>query len=184
MKRIHAELEDKDFEKPEDITQETVCSKSGLLPEEGVCESDPRGSLNYKEYFSEESKPTDTCDRHISLAICTESGAVAGEYCPEELIETHTYIVGAENGSGDASYSVTEDFINTVCDIHDENYQPEEPDEENPDGDVESDDPDNPDETGGTDEPENPDEESPDRAEAGLTAFGLWDWLLRLQRRM
>jgi hypothetical protein len=130
---------------------------------------------------------------------------VAGEYCPEELIETHTYIVGAENGSGDESYSVTEEFMNTVCDIHDENYQPEEPDDpDNPDGEDETGDPDNPDESDNSDNPDeggeshssdNPEnQDEPDAAnaddgadaaaDAGLTAFGLWDWFLRLQRRM
>ena len=47
MKRVHENLESKDFEKPKGITQATVCSKSGLLPKDGVCENDPRGSLKY-----------------------------------------------------------------------------------------------------------------------------------------
>jgi hypothetical protein len=111
---------------------------------------------------------------------------VAGEYCPEELIEMHTYIVGAENGSGDASYSVTEEFMNTVCDIHDENYQPEEPDDaEDPDGEDGTGEPYNPDEAGelhSNDDDENEDDadtdDEDDAVDAGLTAFGLWEWFL------
>ena len=42
MKRVHENLESKDFEKPKGITQATVCSKSGLLPKDGVCENDTK----------------------------------------------------------------------------------------------------------------------------------------------
>ena len=53
MKRIHADLKAKDFEKPSGITQAVVCAKSGLLPEADVCDKDPRGTQSYTEYFAE-----------------------------------------------------------------------------------------------------------------------------------
>ena len=62
MKRVHENLESKDFEKPKGITQATVCSKSGLLPKDGVCENDPRGSLKYTEYFASGTTPKEECD--------------------------------------------------------------------------------------------------------------------------
>ena len=74
MKRIHADLEAKDFKKPSDITQATVCAKSGLLPEPDVCSNDPRGSGQYTEYFAAGTAPTETCDKHVALSICKESG--------------------------------------------------------------------------------------------------------------
>lgn len=54
MKRIHADLKAKDFEKPSGITQAVVCAKSGLLPEADVCDKDPRGTQSYTEYLQKE----------------------------------------------------------------------------------------------------------------------------------
>ena len=175
MKRIHADLEAKDFDKPKDITQATVCAKSGLLPAEGVCEHDPRGSMNYTEYFAKGTAPTESCDHHISLRICKESGEVAGPYCPEEQVETRTFIVGAQPGSGDAEYSVSEEFINKTCSIHDENYKPEE--EKEPDDDVkegeEESEPDKEEET-----PPEEDEDTSDEDVALNTGLlGIWRWI-------
>lgn len=88
MKRIHADLKAKDFEKPSGITQAVVCAKSGLLPEADVCDKDPRGTQSYTEYFAEGTVPTENCDHHISLQICEASGKVAGEYCPADQVVT------------------------------------------------------------------------------------------------
>lgn len=157
MKRVHENLEAKDFTMPKGISQKTVCKKSGLLPEKDVCDKDPRGSLNYTEYFAKGTVPKESCDHHISLKICKESGEIAGEYCPEDQVVTKTYIIGAEPGSGDYEYCATEEFLNKVCSIHDEHYVPEEeePDEEDPEpeepGDNEPEEPDP-----GTDEPDAP----------------------------
>ena len=77
MKRVHENLESKDFEKPKGITQATVCSKSGLLPKDGVCENDPRGSLKYTEYFASGTTPKEECNHHEVLSICKVSGEIA-----------------------------------------------------------------------------------------------------------
>ena len=74
MKRVHENLESKDFEKPKGITQATVCSKSGLLPKDGVCENDPRGSLKYTEYFASGTTPKEECNHHEVLSIRKVSG--------------------------------------------------------------------------------------------------------------
>ena len=132
MKRIHADLKAKDFEKPSGITQAVVCAKSGLLPEADVCDKDPRGTQSYTEYFAEGTVPTENCDHHISLQICEASGKVAGEYCPADQVVTKTYIVGAEKGSADYQYCATEKFLNGTCNIHDAETQDEEKPEEEP----------------------------------------------------
>lgn len=88
MKRIHADLKAKDFEKPSGITQAVVCAKSGLLPEADVCDKDPRGTQSYAEYFAKGTVPTESCDHHISLQICEASGKIAGEYCPADQVVT------------------------------------------------------------------------------------------------
>ena len=132
MKRIHADLKAKDFEKPSGITQAVVCAKSGLLPEADVCDKDPRGTQSYTEYFAKGPVPTESCDHHISLQICEASGKIAGEYCPADQVVTKTYIVGAEKGSADYQYCATEKFLNGTCNIHDAETQDEEKPEEEP----------------------------------------------------
>ena len=81
MKRVHEELEYKDFEKPEGIVRVAVCKESGLLPIPGVCDADPRGSAVISEYFAEGTEPTEQCNHHILASYCYSSGYVAGPYC-------------------------------------------------------------------------------------------------------
>lgn len=176
MKRVHENLESKDFEKPKGITQATVCSKSGLLPKDGVCENDPRGSLKYTEYFASGTTPKEECDHHEAISICKVSGEIAGPYCPEEDVQTKVFIVGAAQGSADYPYCASEAFMNKTCSVHDENYTPDEEDPENPSdedpADGEIDDPQNPDD--GEDTPA----DEPEELDPSLTAFGIWRWIL------
>lgn len=83
MGRIHKKLPVKSFDGPgKDIIEKKICSKSGKLAVEGVCEKDPRGDMTYTEYFVKGTEPKDYCDVHISVTICTESGQRATQYCP------------------------------------------------------------------------------------------------------
>lgn len=176
MKRVHENLESKDFEKPKGITQATVCSKSGLLPKDGVCENDPRGSLKYTEYFASGTTPKEECDHHEAISICKVSGEIAGPYCPEEDVQTKVFIVGAAQGSADYPYCASEAFMNKTCSVHDENYTPDEEDPENPSDEDPAD--------GEIDEPQNPEDgedtpaDEPEELDPSLTAFGIWRWIL------
>ena len=118
MTAIHEGLEYKDFTQPEGIVSATVCKKSGLLPAEGVCDADPRGSMLYTEYFAKGTEPTENCNVHVALDICASSGKIASEYCPEV---NHTiYIVGGSEGNDDTPYLATEEFLAEICPDHDE----------------------------------------------------------------
>ncbi len=119
MQRVHEGLEDKDFEMPEGIVQKTVCSKSGLLPIEGVCDHDPRGSMLKTEYFDAENVPSETCNHHTSATICKTSFMLAGEYCPDT--STGVYIVGATPGSPEEGYAVSGNATE-VCNVHTKDY--------------------------------------------------------------
>lgn len=180
MKRVHENLESKDFEKPKGITQATVCSKSGLLPKDGVCENDPRGSLKYTEYFASGTTPKEECDHHEAISICKVSGEIAGPYCPEEDVQTKVFIVGATQGSADYPYCASEAFMNKTCSVHDENYTPDEEDPENPSDEDPAD--------GEIDEPQNPEDgedtpaDEPEELDPSLTAFGIWRWILAFHR--
>jgi penicillin-binding protein 1A len=104
----------------------------------------------FSEFFAQDNMPTAVCDKHISVNICTESGMVAGAFCPTDGIKSVVYVRSAvdkltgQNDSGatnDAGYVITDEELNNFCTLHDENYQDpsEMPDEENPtDGENES----------------------------------------------
>ena len=116
MSRVHEGLEYKDFPTPSGITSATVCSKSGLLPIEGTCDSDPRGSMLITEYFDASTIPSDLCDHHVTLTICNDTGTLANAYCPNTT--TRVYIVGGEEGTADSDYLAREDLLNSQCTIH------------------------------------------------------------------
>ncbi len=118
MSRVHEGLEYKDFTMPSDITSATVCKKSGKLAVEGLCDSDPRGSMVETEYFATGTVPTEVCDHHVSATICASSGMIAGEFCPEETKQTGIYIVGGSAGSADGPYLLTEEVRNSQCNVH------------------------------------------------------------------
>ena len=180
MKRVHENLESKDFEKPKGITQATVCSKSGLLPKDGVCENDPRGSLKYTEYFASGTTPKEECNHHEVLSICKVSGEIAGPYCPKEDIQTKVFIVGAAQGSADYPYCASKEFLNKTCSVHDENYIPDEENSEEPSDEDPAD--------GEIDEPQTPEEgedtpaDEPEELDPSLTAFGIWRWIMAFHR--
>lgn len=116
MSRVHEGLEYRDFPTPSGITSATVCSKSGLLPIEGTCDSDPRGSMLITEYFDASTVPSDLCDHHVTLTICNDTGTLANAYCPNTT--TSVYIVGGEEGTADSDYLAREDLLNSQCTIH------------------------------------------------------------------
>lgn len=133
MKRLHQDLEEKDFKMPSGITQATICGASGLLPEEGVCNNDPRGAQTHTEYFAKGTVPKDSCDHHISVSICSASGKIATEYCPKDEVVQKTFLTGATKGSPDYEYCVTEAFLKETCPVHNsENVTEEEDGEEEP----------------------------------------------------
>lgn len=147
MQRMHEGLEYREFEKPASIVEVEVCAKSGLLAVEGVCDCDPRGSQVYTEYFEEGYEPTEYCDKHIGVVLCSESGELATEHCPEPY--TSVYISKAAPGSPEAEYTIPPDIASlitngTYCNLHgeapavtvedipEETDEPEEPTEPEP----------------------------------------------------
>ena len=114
MDRIHEELPVRDFSVPDSITQVSICRKSGKLAVSGLCDADPRGSTVYTEYFAAGTEPKEVCDVHIAASICTESGLLAGEFCPQT--EQKVFMVVPEG-----STSVTDDSLFQMpapCTLH------------------------------------------------------------------
>jgi len=77
MLRIHEGLEYRDFPMPGNITTCTVCSQSGLLPIEGLCDATLR-----TEYFADGTAPTTYCNVHYAGDVCAYSLKMACPGCP------------------------------------------------------------------------------------------------------
>ena len=98
MSRIHEELPNKAFEKPNGIVTKTVCSKSGKLPIPGICD----GTL-ITEMFDENNVPTESCDVHITGMVCAATGLSAVAGCPYAVPGIVTGTVD-EDGNPSVSY--------------------------------------------------------------------------------
>lgn len=118
MSQIHADLPNKDFTKPSGIVSASICAESGLLPVEGVCSNDPRGSRIRTEYFAKGTVPKDYCDHHILVNVCSLSGKAASEHCPLDLIVPKVFIIGGSKGTLESDYLLPENFESILCTIH------------------------------------------------------------------
>ena len=121
MSRIHENLESEKFEKPDGIVAVTVCRESGKLAIDGVCTNDPRGNCAYTEYFAEGTQPTEYCDHHILVNICSETNALAGPNCPNQ-IAGGVYIIGGNPATEDAPYLLTAEMAANTCQYHNAGY--------------------------------------------------------------
>ena len=98
MSQVHEGLENQDFVQPsESPSARSYCRDSGLAPSD-ACALDPRGNRVGTGYFFSGDAPSQSCDLHQTVEVCTESpitnsdGAstglyrAAGEFCPREDI--------------------------------------------------------------------------------------------------
>ena len=83
MKEFHKDLEGSTFKEPENIVHARVCGTSGLLAAD-------KCTNTYTEIFVKGKLP-DTCDAHTSqYTVCTESGKLANEFCPQDKREVQS----------------------------------------------------------------------------------------------
>ncbi|RKM58270.1 glycosyl transferase [Butyrivibrio sp. X503] len=114
MEKIHEGLPSSEFPQPSSgLVTRTICSESGKLPIEGVCD----GTLK-SEIFVEGTEPTETCDVHYQGEVCAFDGRPASEWCPfktQGVCSTHPappaeaaalYVNGVDPNS---SYTTTTD---------------------------------------------------------------------------
>ena len=119
MTRIHEGLPTKEFEKPDDIVSVQICSQSGLLPVEGLCDCDPRGSCIKTEYFTKDTVPTEYCNTHVKVTVCEESGLPATDTCPNKVERIFIQKEGGKNDStADAEYVLPDDYLSQTCNLH------------------------------------------------------------------
>lgn len=86
MQPLHASLPDKEFESNAvDLVEVTVCTRTGLLQGDWCPEVQT-------VLVGKDTAPVLTCDAHVTLSICAESGCFATEYCPAEQVTTVSVI--------------------------------------------------------------------------------------------
>lgn len=130
MEAAHVDLPYKDFPIPSGITTALICTESGKLAVDGLCTNDPRGSTVRSEYFATGTVPTESCDVHKEVAICTSSSLFATEYCPESTIERRVMIQRLEplipdpndpnalNAVEDYKYEIPYSTVGEYCNVH------------------------------------------------------------------
>lgn len=126
MERIHIEkgLEKQSFTMPSTIVAAKICTKSGKLAVEGLCDQYIGGNCVRVEYFAKGTEPTEKCDVHVKATICTESSALATEYCPLNKQKEAVYLDKTETGiTHDTPYLLPKE----KCNIHTGFYYEDEP---------------------------------------------------------
>lgn len=98
MEDIHKDLPYASFPTPSGIVTATVCSASGKLPIEGMCDDCLK-----TEYFAEGTVPTEYCDVHYSGEVCQIDGLPASETCPFKALGVVTVYPNNIFMSGDAN---------------------------------------------------------------------------------
>lgn len=91
MTPIHQGLPPAKIERNPNLIPVQVCSQSGKLPTE-LCSHDQRGSQVITEYFVPGTQPTETCDVHVKVEVCTSSNMLKSAFCPGNLIEERVFI--------------------------------------------------------------------------------------------
>ncbi len=120
MEKVHKNLKTVDFEKPDSIVSAKICTKSGKLAVDGVCDKALGGSTVKTEYFASGTVPTEYCDKHVEYTICTESGQLASDKCPHT--KKVVYLDKDETGkTDDTPYVAPSSMKSTYCTIHDGN---------------------------------------------------------------
>lgn len=117
MEKIHKEykLESVPFTMPDSIVQRNICTQSGKLAVDGLCDKYEGGSTVVTEYFAKNTEPTEKCDVHVKVPICTISGDIANDFCPKAKVVEKVLLVKEETDkTKDTPYILPKD----TCKIH------------------------------------------------------------------
>lgn len=139
MDRVHEGLSDPGFAVPDSVETAQICRKSGKLAVNGVCTGDPRGNAVYTEYFAKGTVPTEVCDKHVVVTVCSASGRKPTEFCPARQSRVCMALPQDEEGSTDDSafgipgYCNIHNGVNTILPpVNPDGTVPVEPSTESP----------------------------------------------------
>ena len=146
MQRIHEGMEETSFNY-DGLVHARICSKSGLLARDGVCDASGDASCHiYEELFAPGTEPTEYCDRHVVYSFCSASDMPAGEFCPEENIVQRVFMmIDSEDYDGattaDTRFTISPEKIMSSCTVHiapETEPEPETETESEPESDTET----------------------------------------------
>ncbi len=112
MSKVHEGKDKVTFERPSGVVTETICKISGK-------KATSKCTDTYQEIFVEGKVPGE-CDGHSnSVEVCSETGLLANEYCPNKITKYHSYIVEKERlGLWKTSTSSSSSAPTTYCTVH------------------------------------------------------------------
>jgi penicillin-binding protein 1A len=75
------------------------------------------------EYFAEGSQPTEVCDVHTVVNICTETGLLATSLCPSQVAQVKVKLPAMQNGVAevttlDTAYGFSANLQEATCTVH------------------------------------------------------------------
>ncbi len=118
-------LDTSEIDPPSNIVKVQVCKDSGLLAVDGLCDCDPRGSRVITEYYESGTEPTQACNVHMKVTICTTSDKIASDKCPDSTKKTviriykdFTHVNLDDYNVEDSKYSITDSMLNNKCTSH------------------------------------------------------------------
>ncbi len=103
MEEVHKELnlETQSFLMPDTVVPVKICTKSGKLAVDGLCDKYLGGDTTKIEYFAKGTEPTEKCDVHVKAAVCTKSGDLATVNCPKKSVKESVYLNKTETSKTD-----------------------------------------------------------------------------------
>lgn len=125
MKTIHTGLKKASFTKPDGIVNATICTVSGLVATD-ACKQDTRKVVK-SEIFASGKIPTDTCEVHKLVEVCSVSNKLPTDYCHmyEDLKEISVITRDSKAKTSDAKYLLPTE----TCTLHTTEPEPEVPEE-------------------------------------------------------
>ena len=117
MSRAHESLTSKDFTATENLKSYTICGKCGKLAKTGICNDTVQGDVTEEVLLPESAKPSESCDCHVAVSICSSSGQRAGSNCPSTY--TVVYLKEGTTGTDDEAYTEPNYLLNVTCETHD-----------------------------------------------------------------
>lgn len=112
MSKVHEGKDKSTFNQPSGVVTETICRVSGK-------KATSKCSDTYQEVFVEGKVPED-CDGHSnSVEVCSETGLLANEFCPNKVTKYHSYTVEKERlGLWKTNGSSSTSAPTTYCTVH------------------------------------------------------------------
>ena len=114
MKAIHADKKAAKFTKPKSVVTATICTVSGLVATD-ACRKDTRKVVS-TEIFASGKVPTEKCNIHKLVEVCSVSGKLPTDYCHmyADLKEISVITRSSKTKTKDSKYLMPTD----TCTLH------------------------------------------------------------------